>query len=316
MPRFSVIMPAYNRHHLIRAAVESVLNQTFADFELIVVDDGSTDGTLEVLRDLADDRVTLMQQANAGPGAARNRGMQQAAGDYIAFLDSDDLYLPWTLQTYADAIEQADEPSMLISAAKEFAEENELKQIMQEVLAMDGYADYFAAAKEDFWIGASVVAAKRTTLLAVGGFNNAKVNQEDCDLWLKLGNEPGFVAIRQPICSGRRWHDQNVSHETDRNVQGVQYLISQYKNNHYPKGNPQALLTILTRHIRPAALACLRQGQRKVAWSLYRQSFAWNLALGRWRFLIGFPIKAIFNSRTHTACASGASTGKGAKKQA
>ena len=99
-PYFSVIMPAFNRQQLIEVSVGSVLNQTFGDFELIVIDDGSTDNTVQILEQINDPRLIVLKQTNAGPGAARNRGIGVAKGEYVAFLDSDDLYLPWTLQIY------------------------------------------------------------------------------------------------------------------------------------------------------------------------------------------------------------------------
>src|SRR5271166_3123369 len=92
IPEVSVIIPTYNRRPMVREAVASVLAQRDADFELMVVDDGSTDGTYEMLADL--DRVTVERSARRGPAAARNRGVALASAPLIAFLDSDDLWAP------------------------------------------------------------------------------------------------------------------------------------------------------------------------------------------------------------------------------
>ena len=105
MPRISVVIPLYNKASSIAAAAASVLGQTFADLELIVVDDGSTDGSASVIRALGDRRVRLIAQANAGPGAARNRGLADAAGEYVAFLDADDEWEPAFLQLAATALD-------------------------------------------------------------------------------------------------------------------------------------------------------------------------------------------------------------------
>jgi glycosyltransferase involved in cell wall biosynthesis len=92
---FSIVMPVFNKRAHLRAALESVFAQEFGGFELIVVDDGSSDGSLEAAGALLDDpRVRIVRQPNAGPGAARNAGMAQARHDWIAFLDADDLWLP------------------------------------------------------------------------------------------------------------------------------------------------------------------------------------------------------------------------------
>jgi len=294
MTSFSVVIPAYNREHLIRESLQSVLNQTHAPAQIIVVDDGSKDKTVEIARSLGD-KITVIEQENAGPGAARNNGIKHATGDYVAFLDSDDLWLPWALACYASAIEQADSPAFLLSTAVEFEHVEELTAIHEETVQIDRYNDYFSAAGEDFWIGTSVVAVRRDVLEKTGGFNPARVNQEDCDLWLRLGTAPGFVVIRTPVCSGRRWHDQNVSHDVSRNVEGIRYLVSQQQSGNYPGGaaRKKECLRIVTRHVRPAAIDCLKHGHISEGWRLYRDSFSWNLSLGRIRFLLGFPVMAL-----------------------
>jgi len=95
----SVVIPLYNKECHIQRAVDSVLAQTYSDFELIVVDDGSTDGSGDVVRGITDSRIRLITQKNAGECAARNRGIKEASGEHIAFLDADDEWLPCFLQT-------------------------------------------------------------------------------------------------------------------------------------------------------------------------------------------------------------------------
>ena len=93
MPYFSIIVPAFNRALLLRSALESILSQGCTDYEVIVVDDGSTDDTTSVVRSYSS-RIKFLQHQNRGPGAARNFGAEQAKGEYLAFLDSDDLWFP------------------------------------------------------------------------------------------------------------------------------------------------------------------------------------------------------------------------------
>ena len=105
---FTVIIPTYNRETLVARAIESVLAQTHANFEVIVVDDGSTDGTRRVLESIEDDRVRVVSQANAGPARARNAGLRGARGEVVTFLDSDDTAEPHWLESLAEPFEDAD----------------------------------------------------------------------------------------------------------------------------------------------------------------------------------------------------------------
>lgn len=89
-PYISVIIPLYNKEAIVKRSIQSVLNQSFQDFELIIVDDGSTDNSVSIVKTIYDDRVTLIQQANGGPSAARNTGAKHAKGKWIIFLDADD----------------------------------------------------------------------------------------------------------------------------------------------------------------------------------------------------------------------------------
>ncbi|HEX8491230.1 MAG TPA: glycosyltransferase [Pyrinomonadaceae bacterium] len=111
-PFFSVVIPTYNRAHLIRKTIESVLAQEDTDFEIIVVDDGSRDNTEEVVRAIADKRVTYYKKENAERAAARNYGAQRASGRYINFFDSDDLLYPNHLRVARRLIEEKNEPEI------------------------------------------------------------------------------------------------------------------------------------------------------------------------------------------------------------
>lgn len=106
MPRFSIIIPTYNRAESVTNTLESCFKQSFADFEIVVVDDGSKDNTVEVLQGVSDERLKIVTQKNAGPAAARNTGMDNASGDYIAFLDSDDVWYPDFLACANDMLNQ------------------------------------------------------------------------------------------------------------------------------------------------------------------------------------------------------------------
>src|SRR5687767_8992145 len=100
---FSVIIPTFNRRHLLQRTLQSLAAQTCQEYETIIVDDGSTDDTSKFLAGLGDS-ARVISQENRGPGAARNAAAASARGDYLAFLDSDDVWFPWTLATFATVI--------------------------------------------------------------------------------------------------------------------------------------------------------------------------------------------------------------------
>lgn len=104
MTKISMILPVFNEEKYIEKSIESVLNQTLTDFELIIVNDGSTDSTLNIINQFDDDRIRLINQSNQGPGASRNNALKIASGDYIMFLDGDDWYCPDALKVAYDEI--------------------------------------------------------------------------------------------------------------------------------------------------------------------------------------------------------------------
>lgn len=293
MPFFSVVIPTFNRSELLLPTLDSVLNQTFSDFEIIVADDGSTDNTVQVLSDYIQNKrlknVTVLVQSNQGPGIARNLGIRAAKGRYIAFLDSDDLWLPWTLATYVQTIEKT-QANFISGTAFDFKESREVADIEKESLVLATFPDYAATASENIWVLPSATAIETATLQAANGFTEAWINGEDSDLWLKLGIAKGFTRISSPYISVYRRHEESAIANSEKTVQGSFYLIAQENQAHYPGGTArrQQRLDIITRHVRPVSLACLQQKNIKDAWHLYASTFLWNLRLGRVKYLAAF----------------------------
>ena len=144
MPLFSTVIPTYNRASLIRATIDSVLAQDLPDQEVIVVDDGSTDGTLETLASYGN-RIKVLEQKNSGPAVARNLGIAHASGEYIATLDSDDLWFPWTLAVYAEAIRAHGSPAFVAGAPFVFHDEAQVQGVRRETLRAERFKDYLAS---------------------------------------------------------------------------------------------------------------------------------------------------------------------------
>ena len=214
MPFFSTVIPVFNRAQLIRATLDSVLDQDFTDQEIIVVDDGSTDDTLKTLATYGE-RIRVLRQKNSGPAVARNLGIAEAAGKYITILDSDDLWFPWTLATYAEAIRQFDSPAFLAGAPFVFEKETLVRAIAQTPLRAERFADYLASGNAWRWFGASSFVLRADAVRAVGGFSTEWINSDDADLALRLGQAAGFVDIQAPVTFAYRDHAGSLKSKTD-----------------------------------------------------------------------------------------------------
>jgi glycosyltransferase involved in cell wall biosynthesis len=293
-PQFSIIIPTYNRRGLLQRALASVRNQTFHDYEVIVVDDSSSDGTWEYLGSLVPS-IKALRQANRGPGPARNLGARHARGTYLAFLDSDDLWFPWTLATFSELACRHHAPSILSGKLVEFSDEAALEGVRTEPVAADVFPDYLTSSNFRYFVGASMMVLRRDIFLESGGFNDGHSNCEDHDLILRLGSAPGFVQVLAPTTLGWRRHVASETSDHRRTLDGISRMIEQEQYGVYPGGvtRARARREILTFHTRPATLSCLSANFVDDAWRIYVRTVGWNWRLGRWKYLTVFPILAL-----------------------
>ena len=294
-PFFSVVIPTFNRLGYLKQALDTVFAQRFRSFETIVVDDGSTDGTAEYLGGLAN-CLTFVRQSNGGPATARNAGAAGARGRYLAFLDSDDLWFPWTLEVYAEVLDRSGNPAFLAGRPAVFVAETEPPAPDYQAPRWQRFADYLAAGDEWRWFSASSFVIARAHFASVGGFSPKLRVGEDADLTLRLGTAPGFVQVKAPATFGYREHASNMWREPHPLFEGASILVQTEQTGGYPGGiaRRRERWRILTRQLRPVAIAMLRAGMISRGWALYRSTFAWQLAAGSWRFLLGFPPLAVF----------------------
>lgn len=294
MRLFSVVIPTYNRAHYLKKTLESVLAQDCQDFEIIVVDDGSTDDTTQVLESFGD-KIRVFHQQNQGPGVARNLAVKNSTGEYIACLDSDDLWFPWTLTTYVRIIKENNRPTLIAGTLVYFWNEAELSGLTLKPLNLETFADYYAASQSGYYCGACQMMIRRDVLQEVGGFVEDKaLNNEDHDLVMRLGTAPGFVHVTAPAMIAYRQHPESFGRDLSKNFTGTFRLVQMEKAGHFPGGKDRRgdRRRFITLYIRPVSIALLRQKEYQKAWALYRQTFTWNLAQGRFRYLAGFFVKA------------------------
>ena len=238
-PLFSVLIPTYNREQHVREAVESVLAQTWRDFELFVIDDGSTDGTQSALAKYGP-RIHFLRQANQGPEVARNNAALQAQGKYLVFLDSDDLLFPEALETYANIIHFCDAPALIIGSMTYFAEGNSPRQNEKngsEIKAVK-FADFLS---KDVQIGLSNsrIVIRKSAFEGMGGLRHTSPSTfhlDDFNLILKVGTEGPCVVLLQPETVAYRAHGANSIRDPGAMVDGILSIIDSEKKGEYPGG--------------------------------------------------------------------------------
>jgi glycosyltransferase involved in cell wall biosynthesis len=238
-PLFSVLIPTYNREQHVREAVESVLAQTWNGYELFVIDDGSTDGTQSALAKYGS-RIHCLRQANRGPEVARNNAALQARGDYLVFLDSDDLLFPQALETYANIVQSFDSPPLIIGSMTYFADGNppEHDEKNGSHISAVKFADYLS---KDIQVGLSNsrIVIRKSVFEQIGGLRQttpSTFHLDDFNLVLKAGIEGPCVVLVQPSTVAYRTHGANSIRDPGAMVDGILSIIDSERKGEYPGG--------------------------------------------------------------------------------
>lgn len=196
MPTITVVIPAYNCEATIAETVESVLAQSFTDFELLIIESGSTDGTARVLEKLQDPRIRVLSYPQAPVSINRNRGAAQAAGEFITFLDADDLWTADKLALQHQALAEAPEAALVYSWTNCIDEQGTFLRKCSYVHWSGNVVEKLLL--DDFIGNGSNVMIRRQAFLALGGFDESLTNAEDTDLWMRLGLKYPFAVVPKP----------------------------------------------------------------------------------------------------------------------
>jgi len=206
-PTVSVIVPTYNRWPMVGEAVRSVLAQSHSEFELIVVDDGSTDGTVEKLAGI-DPRLRIFRQANQGVSAARNFAVKQARGRYLAFLDSDDLWQPRKLEIQSQFMDR--NPTVEICQTEEIWIRHGIR-VNPKYKHRKPSGEIFMPSLELCLVSPSAVMMTRALFEKIGGFDESLPVCEDYDLWLRISVAYPVPLIAEPLVIKRGGHTDQLS---------------------------------------------------------------------------------------------------------
>lgn len=222
MPKVSVVIPAYNTMVYLPDTVESVLKQTCTDFEVLIIDDGSSDHIVSWASQLTDPRVKLISQENQGLSGARNTGITQAQGEYVAFLDADDLWEPTKLEkqvrcfedkpavgvvyTWTALVDEQDNPTGRIFASH--AEGDVWQQLLQTDVISSG----------------SSAMVRRCCFETVGVFDRSLTSAEDLDMWLRIAIRYPFAVVKESLTFYRQ-HSDSMSKNRQRMLGNLRIVI-------------------------------------------------------------------------------------------
>jgi glycosyltransferase involved in cell wall biosynthesis len=213
-PLVSIVTPAYNAAHFIRATIRSVLAQTYPHWEWIIVDDGSTDATATIVATCDDARVRLVRGGRTGlPAAARNAGLRRARAELVAFLDADDLWRPELLATQLAYLAAHPTVGLVFSRYYVWVDRHlQARQVVPDTRDLPNPGNMLPALCLHNYIGPSSVVVRRALLDAVGGFDEDRQLRgvEDYDLWLRLAERTLFGCVDRPLY-WYRIHSGNLS---------------------------------------------------------------------------------------------------------
>lgn len=199
--KFTVVIPLYNKGEHIIHALKSVLNQKYQDFEVIVVDDGSTDNSLELARRVESSKIRFFQQENQGVSVARNVGIDNAKGEYIAFLDADDFWYPDYLETIYGLTEEFPQSDIFVTAYEILMKDgkrNKSSQLEPSRGCLDSYWLTLTEKYDFVWTSATTI--RRKALEKAGKFRPGEKIGQDLDMWSRVARINPQVAYSSNIC--------------------------------------------------------------------------------------------------------------------
>jgi GT2 family glycosyltransferase len=269
--RFSIVIPVYNREKYVCQAIDSVLSQTFADFELIAVDDGSTDGSLALLKSYGS-RIRVIQQKNSGPEVARNTGVAAARGEYIALLDSDDFFFPTALEKYDQVIRAFDSPPMVVGSESYYRDGSPVpvQPVTTGPVEVLKFQDCLSKTVT-LSIMCSLFLIRKAVYEEIGGFRNSTSETwygDVIDFLLKMGTHGPFLMIQKPLTAAYRLHEENSVKSAKAHAYGMLGVARSERQGLYPGGRER----LWDRYVflggicaQWAVVHCWRNGDRKTA---------------------------------------------------
>lgn len=284
----SVVTATYNMGRYITETIDAVLGQDYANVESIIVDDGSTDDTLRVLEKYAGDpRVRIVRQANAGQTVAKNHGIRESRGEFIAFCDADDIW----------------ETRKLSRQLPRFADSGRVGVVFSDITCIDGEGRQFeakmmdrsegritAALLIDNFVPFPTVVARADVLREFGGFDERLSMSIDYDLWLRISTRYEFAWVREPLARYRIWPGQ-MSHKTGERLDNFFQLLERFLAANPGIVSGRAIDRAYAHVHVTRGYWHAREGRRAEAWADYREALRRDpLVLRMWKRIVSLPL--------------------------
>lgn len=312
-PTVSVIIPTYNRVHLVGRAIKSVLNQTYQDFEIIVVDDASTDNTEGVVKALGDSRIRYIQhEQNRGGSAARNTGIKAAHGEYIAFLDSDDRFEPMKIAAQIDVFNRSEDENMVLvytGCRSVELRSDKVRGLTRPRKRGNIHKDILLAN----CVGTtSSILVKAGIIREIGGFDESLAANQDWELYFRLSKDHAFDYVDEYLTEYGR-HPVRIS---NRDADARSQDFDMFKSYLFPRLKEQRYCF----RQRAKSMYYYRTGRRLAVEGnvgrrlLVRAVILWPLNFKGWAFLLVsvLPRKAVMQLRKAKRILYGRCSGRGA----
>lgn len=264
-PTVSVIIPTYNRANYLNRTINSVLNQTFKDFELIIVDDGSTDNTKSLVREFSknDSRIKYIWQENSGgPSKPLNNGIINSKGKYIAFLGSDDEFLPEKLEKQIKKFDSVEENVGLVYCGLRYVPENGKKS---KIVVTELRGDLFNEILENSFIAGIAPLVKSECFQKLGILDESLPSGEDWDMWIRISKNYKFDYVPEPLAI-YHIHGKQISSNFDDTIKGFERILEKYFQDisRYPK--------IHSTHLIRVGIFCCLNGEISKGQKYYRNA--------------------------------------------
>lgn len=271
---FSIVIPLYNKEQTIDRAIESILNQSYDKFEIIIVDDGSTDNSLEKAKNYEDSRIKIYKQKNSGVSSARNKGIEKAKYNYIGFLDADDMWKKNFLKEIVFLINKYPDRGLYATGYEFHLENNSTELAEYSNLSQDFRGEirnYFKYTLNNPLISASSVVIPKKTFKEVGFFDNSLAFGEDLDMWFRIALEKSLAFTNKSLAiyyqnASDRACNRDISMEKDF----IKKIISNmdfYKSSKNSFNN-EYIKTLFVRRIKSLILSNKRKEARYVLHNL------------------------------------------------